>query len=341
MQNDTNAEIDFLAIGDIVTDAFIMINDAQIKTDADGSNPLLCFRYGDKVPYESMEEVRAVGNSANAAVSAARLGLKSALIAHVGKDIQGEACLLELKKNNVATDYVGVHQGIPTNYHYVLRHDVDRTILVKHAAFPVQMPALAMAPKMLYLSSLGDHTEQYHHEIAAFMSAHPEMKVVFQPGTFQIKLGTEVLKEIYANTYAFFCNLEEAELITQRPSTGSGQRTQLIKELMSALHALGPKLVFITDGINGAYASDGTQQWFMPVYPHDPYERTGAGDAFASTISVALLEGKSIPEALRWGPINSMSVVLYVGAQKGLLTQEALNQYLMNAPADYQPKLLN
>jgi len=35
---------------------------------------------------------------------------------------------------------------------------------------------------------------------------HPEMKVVFQPGTFQMKLGTEVLKDIYANTYAFFCN---------------------------------------------------------------------------------------------------------------------------------------
>jgi ribokinase len=326
-----NEQLDFLAIGDIVTDAFIMINDAEVKTDADGSHPLLCFRYGDKVPYDTMEEVRAVGNSANAAVAAARLGLKAALIAHVGKDIQGDACLEELKKNNVSTDYVGVHEGIPTNYHYVLRHGVDRTILVKHAAFPVQMPVMAMPPKMLYLSSLGDHTEQYHHEIAGFIKDHPQMKVVFQPGTFQIKLGTEVLKEIYANTYAFFCNLEEAQTITSTP-------TRDPKELMKAIHALGPKFVFITDGINGAYASDGTQQWFMPVYPHDPYERTGAGDAFASTVSVALLQGKTIPEALLWGPINSMSVVLYVGAQKGLLTQEALNQYLMTAPAGYQPK---
>ena len=81
-----NEQIDFLAIGDIVTDAFIRVNDAVVKTDPDGSNPLLCFRYGDKVPYESMEEIKAVGNSANAAVAAARLGLKSALLAHVGKD---------------------------------------------------------------------------------------------------------------------------------------------------------------------------------------------------------------------------------------------------------------
>jgi sugar/nucleoside kinase (ribokinase family) len=148
-----------------------------------------------------------------------------------------------------------------------------------------------------------------------------------------MKLGIEVLKDIYANTYAFFCNLEEAQLITNSTSPD-------ITELMKTIHALGPKLVFITDGMKGAYASDGTQQWFMPVYPHDPYERTGAGDAFASTVSVALLMGNTIPDALRWGPINSMSVVQFVGAQKGLLSKEALQQYLVQAPADYQPKVL-
>jgi len=68
MDNQTNVQIDFLAIGDMVTDAFIRVNDAEVKADADGSNPLLCFRYGEKVPYESVEELRAVGNSANAAV---------------------------------------------------------------------------------------------------------------------------------------------------------------------------------------------------------------------------------------------------------------------------------
>ncbi len=326
-----NEQLDFLAIGDIVTDCFIKVNDAEVKTDPDGSNPLLCFRYGDKIPYDSMEEVKAVGNSANAAVAAARLGLKSALLAHVGKDAQGEGCLDELKRNNVDTIYVGVHDGIPTNYHYVLWHMPERTILVKHAAFPVSMPTMTLAPKMLYLSSLGEHTEQYHREIISFVKDHPEMKLVFQPGTFQMKMDKEISKDIYANTYAFFCNLEEAELIT-------GSNTRDPKALIAALHALGPKIVFVTDGMNGAYASDGNEIWFMPVYPHDAYERTGAGDAFASTVSVALLKGFSLGEALRWGPVNSMSVVQFVGAQKGLLTQEALNQYLMNAPADYQPK---
>ena len=79
----------------------------------------------------------------------------------------------------------------------------------------------------------------------------------------------------------------------------------------------------------------------MPVYPHDPFERTGAGDAFASTIASALVLGKTLKDALMWGPINSMSVVQYVGAQKGLLSKEALEEYLNKASAEYQPKQLS
>jgi sugar/nucleoside kinase (ribokinase family) len=332
MQNDTE-QMDFLAIGDIVTDAFIRVNDAKIIPDPSDSTSLLAFRYGDKVPYEFVEEVRAVGNCANAAVAVARLGLKSALLAHVGKDTQGQACLDELTKNNVGTHYVFSHEGIPTNYHYVLWHDVDRTILVKHQVFPLIMPNIPVAPKMMYLTSLGEHTEAYHQEILAYIKAHPDMKVVFQPGTFQMKMDTALFHGICASTYAFFCNLEEAELIT-------GQHTKDPKMLMKALHDLGPKFVFVTDGMKGAYASDGAEQWFMPVYPHDPYERTGAGDAFASTVAVALLMGKPLPEALRWGPINSMSVVQFVGAQKGLLTEPVLLDYLAKAPADYHPTIM-
>jgi sugar/nucleoside kinase (ribokinase family) len=48
--------------------------------------------------------------------------------------------------------------------------------------------------------------------------------------------------------------------------------------------------------------------------------------------------GKTLPEALMWGPINSMSVVQHVGAQEGLLTREKLEEYLADAPADYRPQ---
>ncbi len=326
-------QLDFLAIGDIVTDAFIRIKEAEVKDCINHTRQELCLSFGDKVPFESVNELHAVGNSSNAAVAAARLGLSAALITHVGKDYHGEKCIEQLKKEHVSTHYVYSHEGMASNYHYVLWYEVERTILIKHESYPLQMPKMPTAPKMLYLSSLGDHTEKYHQEISEYIVAHPEMKVVFQPGTFQMRLGTETLKDIYAHTYAFFCNFEEAQRIL-----GTDEKDLGI--LMKKLHALGPKIVFITDGIKGAYASNGAETWFMPVYPHEPYERTGAGDAFASTVSAALLLGKSVPEALAWGPINSMSVVQYVGAQEGLLSKEKLEKYLAEAPTDYSARPL-
>lgn len=107
---------------------------------------------------------------------------------------------------------------------------------------------------------------------------------------------------------------------------------------MRALAALGPKKVVVTDGTNGAYAYDGATLLRVPMYPDPraPFERTGAGDAFASTVTAALALGKTFEEALLWGPINSMSVVQEVGAQKGLLPRKALEGYLAAAPSSFQ-----
>jgi sugar/nucleoside kinase (ribokinase family) len=78
----------------------------------------------------------------------------------------------------------------------------------------------------------------------------------------------------------------------------------------------------------------------MPTYPEPkpPLERTGAGDAFSSTFTVAMALGKTIEEALTWAPINSMSVVQYIGSQEGLLTAEQIEKFLEMAPESYRPQ---
>ncbi len=69
--------------------------------------------------------------------------------------------------------------------------------------------------------------------------------------------------------------------------------------------------------------------------PATPIDRTGAGDAFASTFTSAIALGLSPAEALSWGPINSMSVVQEIGAQKGLLSRAQLEEYLAKRPPEY------
>lgn len=327
---------DFLAIGDMVTDAFIRLKDAAVHCTVDHERCEICLRFGDKVPYEDVYVVPAVGNSANAAVSAARLGLKCALVSNIGDDYFGKECLDALRKENVAEEFVKVDKGRKTNYHYVLWYEDDRTILIKHEDYDYALPDLDMDdPKWIYLSSLGHNSLPFHTELEKYFLQHRSIKLAFQPGTYQIKFGKDELGGLYRRAELFFCNKEEAQRILEIEEHD-------IKKLLTAMHALGPKIIAITDGPKGAYASDGTTAWFMPPYPDPkpPYERTGAGDAFSSTFTAAIAFGLSVAEALRWAPINAMAVVQKVGAREGLLTRPQLEKYLAEAPKDYFPKKL-
>lgn len=331
MKND----FDFLAIGDVTADAFIRLSgdDADIIKNKNGENKI-CLNFGDKIEYDFVKQVYAVGNSPNASVSAARLGLSSALLSNVGADELGEKTLATLRENDVDTNLIRAHEGKKTNQHYVLWYGAERTILINHEEYPYELPDIG-EPKWIYFSSLGEKSIPFHHTLARYLKEHPETKLAFQPGTFQIRLGYETLQDLYKVTELFFCNKQEAQRILK---TEESDIITLLKEMC----ALGPKTSIITDGPRGAYTYDGNEVWHMPMYPDpkEPLDRTGAGDSFGSTFTSMLALGYKVPEALIRAPINSMSVVQYIGAQEGLLSREKIEEYLKNAPSDYKAKKL-
>lgn len=328
------SQIDILGIGDITVDTFIRLKEARVIRDDGGEKPELCVNFADKIPYEEIYDIPAVGNAPNATIAAARLGLKSALIASIGNDREGQDCIKVLKKENVSEKFVTVSNDKKTNHHFVLWFGDDRTILVRHEEYNYILPNFN-PPKWVYLSSMGGNSLTFHNDILQYLNAHPKIKLVFQPGTFQMAFGKEALKGIYGRSDLFFCNKEEAQRILEIEEPD-------IVRLLKMMSALGPKIVVITDGVKGAYSYDGKEMLFMRPYPDPkaPLERTGAGDAFSSTFTAALALGMNIRDALKWAPINPMSVVQQVGAQAGLLTRKELEEYLSKAPADYEPKII-
>ena len=332
--------LDFLAVGDVVIDAFIRLKDAHVSCRINNEDCEICMRWGDKIPYEFAQVVPAVGNSANAAVAAARLGLNTGLRAYVGADGYGEDCIATLRAEKVDTRYIEKVFGKHTNYHYVLWFLSQRTILVKHETFDYAVPVLPEPPKWLYLSSLGENSLPYHHALMEMLKTWPDTKLAFQPGTYQInfskhwKTHRDDLAEVYARTDIFFCNKQEAELILGLPA-GSD-----IKQLLSGIKNLGPKIVVMTDDVRGAFALDEEGKfWQSPRYPdpRPPYEITGAGDALASTTVAALILGKPLQESLMWGAANASAVLQEIGAQKGLLTLEQLEKSVQNPHALFTP----
>lgn len=321
---------DFVSFGDITTDAFIRLKDARVNCDINDTNCMLCVKFGQKIPFESVTEVRAVGNGPNAAVSAHRLGLVSAPVTDIGDDRNGSDCVETLKEQGVGTEYVRVHAGKTTNYHYVLQYEAERTILVKHEEYDYKMPPFDEAPKWFYLTSLPLHSLEYQIEIARYAKTNG-VKLAFQPGTFQMKLGKEKLMEVYQASEVFFCNKEEAQQILETKETD-------MKALLTGIRALGPKIAIITDGPKGSSIMDDSGAYSSPMYPDPapPVSRTGAGDATASTTIAYIIKGLEPKEALLRGLVNAASVVQQVGAQKGLLTDSELEEWFNRRPENFK-----
>ena len=317
-------------------DAFITLKEARVEWDAAHEHPRLSMSFADKIPYESLTVAPAVGNASNVAVGAARLGLNTAIITSIGGDHYGTEILDRYHKEGVSTEYVKINKNKPTNYHFVLTYKSERTILIKHQEYEYFDPRkLDSKTDWIYFSSIAEHTLPFHKKVADYLKRHPEVKMGFNPGTFQLRFGAKALRDIYKHTYALFVNREEAAFIL-------GTKKEDIKFLFKGLHKLGPKIVVITDGPLGAYASDDDSCYFMPPYPdpRPPISRTGAGDAFSTGFLAGLIYGLSVPEALRWAPIESMNVVQSFGAQTGLLKKPELMKILKRAPKNYRPKFI-
>ena len=331
--------IDILAIGDLTVDAFIKLHDTKLhcRINEDGCEIYLPF--GAKIPYEYSRMIYASGGASNAAIAVARLGVQSALISNLGGDNYGHESLLKLQKEKVNTRNVTEHPHKPTNCNFVLWYEDDRTILVNHTDydhnFTALDPKVGISPKWIYLTSLSSHGDEYEKMITEYLDARPNTKLAFQPGTYQIGRGVEELAELTKRTEVLILNLEEAQSILR-------VNEKDVKKLAIGIAKHGPKIVLITDGTRGSYMYDGEHHYHIPIFP-DPrqaFERTGCGDAYASTFISLLSLGRSPLEAFIAAPVNAMSVAQYIGAHEGLLSLEQIDWLLSKAPSEYKPRVI-
>jgi ribokinase len=333
-------KFDLISIGDNATDAFIRLAEAELNCQIDKPECKICLKFASKIPYDSVTEVPAGGNSSNIAIGVAKLGLKVAYVSNIGNDDHGTKTLAKLNQAGIDTTWVKKNDNIPTNYNYVLWYADDRTILVKHENYPNYFPYSAEASQgkpnspstdWLYLSSVSDSDFSLHQQITDWLTTHPETKLAFSPGTWQIKAGTEKLKAIYTHTEILFCNKQEAEKIAgdNLRNATSSEPEVVFRKLAEQIKTLGPRTVVITDGENGASVLDDQNNFYqVPISTAfgPAIERTGAGDAFASAYLAATINGLSADQALAWGAINSASVVTQVGPHEGLLTRDQIEE---------------
>ncbi|MEK9200439.1 MAG: carbohydrate kinase family protein [Patescibacteria group bacterium] len=311
---------DVLSLGPARMDVFVKLPEEITEwCSIDKKRCMIELGFGEKIAVKTVNYAVG-GNTGNNAVGVTRLGLKAAMLGGMGDGWGDKEALEILKKEGVDTTRVQVIPG-KSGFGVVINYQEERTILSYYADTNVQIPEdLDVEAEWMYLTTAGETYEDFYSQ-AVQLAAKKNIKIAFNPGSRQLKAGIEKLKYVYEACEILFVNKEEAAMLI------SGDVGN-VRALLNGLHNLGPKTVVITDGPAGTYAYDGTKYWHMPIVPAPVIERTGAGDAFGSGFLSATIKGKLLPEALRWGTVNSASVLGFIGPQAGLLSEKGIQEWL-------------
>lgn len=309
---------DILSIGGTALDVFLDLHEATVNCRIDVAACQLCMNYADKIPVQMVTNVPGVGTAPNNAVGSSRLGLKAALYTMVGDDSPGRDSIDVFKKEKVATKYVVIDKKNRTDYSSILSFKGERTLLTFQVPRKYNL-SQSVKTKWIFLGALPDGHKMLYSQIVKKVKKE-KTKVGYNPGAHELRDGIDGMKELLSVLEVFIVNKEEAWRLVGKEND--------IKILLTKLKKYGPKIVIITDGKNGAVCFDGDNFYQQSIFNVPVVEKTGAGDAFATGLVAALIEGLDIKTALRYGAANSANVVGYIGAQAGLLTKLQMKKFL-------------
>ena len=326
---------DLIIIGSIIRDIIFKTNDSKVPSrgcEGIEHQSLICFRYGAKIdPDEAFFTFGGGGN--NTAISFTRLGIKAVLLSKIGKDGTGELIVERLKKEKVDTKLVKIDKKLHTALSFIIVGKYgERTIFPYAGASgninlsPTDIKKLSKT-RWIYLTTLRNRSQKILPKINSLIKKN-KIKLAFNPGSTELEKGFNYLKNTLKNTEVLILNKEEA---IQLISCCEKLRDDKPHSLLLSLKKYGSKIIVITDGENGAWASKDNSIFYIPAYKNKVVEKTGAGDAFGSGFVAGLIRFNSVKKALELGNINATSAISKFGSCEGLLTfshaQKLLRKY--------------
>ena len=245
------------------------------------------------------------GGGTNTAVAFSRLGLKTAYLGVIGKDLNGDYVFNCLKKERIK--FLGKREGVNGISVVVDSNIHNRTVLTHKAANDNLDSYPRFKTKWLYFSSMLGKSLQTQVRLARELISKDLVKIAFNPSSYLIKKKPKSLKTLLKLSTVLVLNKEEAEMLVKKG------------DLLEGLRKLGPQIVVVTDKNRPIQCYDGRMKYKLKPHKIKVIERTGAGDAFASSFVAGLVKGLSIEKSLRLGLKNSESVLRHFGAKNKLL----------------------
>lgn len=277
---------------------------------------------------------RAAGAELNVATGLARLGLQVGWVSRVGDDSFGRFILNTLRKENISTAGVTLDGRYATGFQLKSKAENGTDPIVEY--FRKGSAASHLSTEDFHAALFNDACHLHLSGVAAALSASSyallehaaqSMKaqgktISFDPNLRPVLWKSEAEMVEKLNRLAFQADwvlpgLKEGFILT-------GENTP--EGIADFYLQRGVKAVVIKTGADGAWfkTASGEQGAVAPVKVENVIDTVGAGDGFAVGVISALLEGKTMPDAVRRGNAIGALAIQVPGDSEGLPTRAEL-----------------
>ncbi len=324
---------DVVTIGKATRDAFFEGDFPLVLWPKVESGKAYIFPFGQKL------EVKKVfftvgGNAANASVTFARQGFKTACVARTGNDVSGEEIRRRLKEERVETKFMVSDEKLPTPYSVLLLEKGERTILNYLGAsdsFSTNDLEMKKLKANWWYVSLPGSSDKMFRKIMEFAGKN-RIAIAFNPSGYHIKHRRGEILSLLKKLSFLILNEEEAAML-------AGISFKNKKAVFDKLKRMINGILAVTDGKNGVVVSDGKFLYKAGTFKEKKLaDRTGAGDAFGSGFVAGLMrrnigsqnissaKPEDISYAIRLATANATSNVEKIGATEGILAKREFEE---------------
>jgi len=266
------------------------------------------------------------GKGANQAVAAARAGGNVAFVNCVGEDAYTPQMVQNYKNDGIDTRYVFQEKGIASGHALIMIGGEGMNYLsvapganykLTPAKIDEAMPIIDDAAMIVMQYEIQEETIKYVIDLANNKNI-PVLWNCAPARAFDLsyipKINILVLNEVEAGFLA------EMTVETEADAEKAAQK----------LVDRGVEKVIITLGSKGAFVVTKNEKVIVPAFKVEAVDTTAAGDTFCGAFAVALVEGKSLKEALQFASAAAAISVTRIGAQPSAPTRAEIESFLGN-----------
>lgn len=291
-------------------------------------------------PMEETESFRKYvgGSPVNISIGASKLGLNVGLIANVSEDQHGRYITDYLNQLGVDTSQIHVDEnGHKTGLTFTeIKSPTESNILM----YREEVADLYLEPKHVSESYIKD--SEYLLISGTALAQSPSREAVLKSLAIAKANSVKVVFELDYRPYTWK-SLEETsiyyELVAQQSDIIIGtrdeydmiQRYQNIadEEISDSLFQYQSELVVIKHGVQGSKAYTKSGEYYEgKAFKAKVVKTFGAGDSYAAAFLYALVNGKQIADALKYGAASAAIVVSSHSSSEAMPTSEKLEKFI-------------